>query len=49
VIEMQEKFVRVREDSEENMYPDEIIEENLDNDGIDVEEEGFWIGYNNAY
>ncbi len=45
---MKEKFTRRKED-EENIYPDEIIEENLENDGIDDEEEGFWIGYNHAY
>jgi hypothetical protein len=34
---------------DENMYPNELIEENLENDGISTEEEGFWIGYNRAY
>tara|TARA_Y100000034_G_C6862359_1_gene392637 strand:+ start:906 stop:1037 length:132 start_codon:yes stop_codon:yes gene_type:complete len=34
---------------EENMYPDEIIEEELENDEISTEEEAFWRGYNHAY
>ncbi|MBS3157046.1 hypothetical protein J4442_02625 [Candidatus Woesearchaeota archaeon] len=46
---MREKFTRVREDDDENMYPKEVIEEEFDNDEIDAEEEGFWVGYNNAY
>ncbi|MDP3918987.1 MAG: hypothetical protein Q8Q35_03750 [Nanoarchaeota archaeon] len=45
---MREKFTK-REDNDENMYPEEIIEEDFENDGIDAEEEGFWIGYNHAY
>ena len=38
-----------REENEENMYPDEIIEEKLENDEISIEEAGIWRGYNRAY
>jgi hypothetical protein len=44
-----EEISLAREEDDENMYPDEIIEEELENDEISIEEEGFWRGYNSAY
>ena len=41
---MKRPFIKVRYKGEED-YPDEFLDESLEDDGVDLDEWGFWRGY----